>query len=542
MSFFRKLFTKREGDEQLQPPSMPWDQRPSIYEHIRSHVDSDQPGLTEGGDTLPDEDRINADSQIRWAAGAMDGVMGHHMGEGDNEPLVRKAVDLVLGYCKSPTAKTKAALYQHVIEGNTLPLIDPIVETLVGNDQLDHQRLYELAYSFVTEAPDREPVKIGIAVLGLYRNPENELLFQILGRHEEFTLFCAVALSNLSDDAEPSLWTLARNVSGWGRIHVVERLSQTQNPEIKNWLLRDGYRNSVMYEYLAYTCATTGGLLSALSEDTVDRDLLTSAGEILAALIAGGPAESIDHYEDGAVTIEMFLGHIESSAETLDDFIHVHTIKWFLDDEDADWDSRAQRGWTSEQRTGLRAICDRIMNRPDWADQARHGLASDDDMEVHRANQVAEALGLDTWETHWRRLHERPTDSGRWYQVMARCNDNRIGDVIAFAEQSMDVAKIATGPAGEMGFGPGWEQHDCLDFVLQELRRFPGYGQQLIAAGLQSPVIRNRNMAVAALAAWGCDNWTDATREAIESSSRIEPEGDVRERMQKALKGEPLDD
>jgi hypothetical protein len=127
--------------------------------------------------------------------------------------------------------------------------------------------------------------------------------------------FCAVALSNLSNDPEPSLWRLARNVNGWGRIHVVERLAQTENPEIKNWLLREGYRNSVMYEYLAYTCAVAGGLLSALSEDTVDRELLTSTGEILAALIAGGPAENIDDYEDGALAVEMFLASIAAEAD-----------------------------------------------------------------------------------------------------------------------------------------------------------------------------------------------------------------------------------
>ncbi len=541
MGIFDKLFGNI-GDEAGEPPSMPWDQRPSIYDHVRSHTNPDQPGLTKGGETLPDEVRVNEGSKIRWAAGAIDGVMGHHMGQGENDELVRKAVDLVLAYCESPTATTKAALYHHVIEGNALPLIDPIIEALIGNEQLNHDRLYELAYSFVTEAPDREPVKFGIALLGLYRNSENEVLFQTMGRHEEFTLFCAVALSNLSDDPEPSLWMLARNVNGWGRIHVVERLAQTENCEIKNWLLREGYRNSVMYEYLAYTCATAGGLLSALSEDIVDRELLTSAGEILAALILGGPAQDIDDYEDGALAVEMFLGQMESFADTLDDFAHIHTIKQFLSNEAADWEPRAERGWTSERRNDLRATCDRILNRPQWPDLARQGLASDDDMEFHRANQVAEALGLETWQVHWRRLQEQPTDSGRWYQVMACCDEGRIADAIAFAEQSIDLEQIATGPADEMGLGPGWEHHQCLDYVVQELRKFPGYGSRLIQAGLRSPVVRNRNRAVAALAAWGHDRWDDELRTALEAAAKIEPEEDVRGRMEKVLRGERIGD
>lgn len=541
MNIFKKLFGS--GEEPADdPPSMPWDQLPSIYDHIRAHVDEAKPGLTKGGEALPDEARVNEGSQIRWAAGAMDGVMGHHMGQGDNDELVHEAVDLVLAYCKSPTAKTKAALYQHIIEGNTLPLIDPIIETLVGNDRLNHERLYELAYSFITEAPDREPVKFGIAILGLYRNPENETLFQTLGRHEEFTLFAAVALARNSDDPEQALWALAKNVNGWGRIHIVERLSDTENPEVKNWLLRDGYKNWVMHEYLAYICATAGGLLTALSEDAVDRELLTSAGELLAALISGGPAENIDDYEDGALAVEMFLGHMESSAETLEDFVHIHTIKQYLEDEDADWVSRAERGWTAERRNDLRAICDRILSRPEWHDKARVGLGSEEDLEFYRANQVAEALGLETWETHWRRLQEKPLDSSRWYRVMAHCKEDRLAEVITFAETIIDLEKIATGPADEMGLGPDWEHHQCLDYVLQELRKFTGQGSRLIQAGLRSPVVRNRNMAVAALSAWGHDRWDDDLRGALEAAAKIEPEEDARERMEQALRGDPLGD
>ena len=70
--------------------------------------------------------------------------------------------------------------------------------------------------------------------------------------------------------------SLATHVHGWGRVHLVERLESTNNAEIKEWLLRDGYKNSVMYEYLAYPCATTGGLLHALTNGG-DDGLLNAA-------------------------------------------------------------------------------------------------------------------------------------------------------------------------------------------------------------------------------------------------------------------------
>jgi hypothetical protein len=540
MSFLRRLFGRKGDEGGHEPPSMPWDRRPSILEFVRSHIAADKPGMAEDGYTLPDEERISQGSKIRWAAGAMDGVTTHHMGTSEDEEAVRRTVELVLAYSRQPTALNKAAVYQHVIARHVVSIIDPVIEALVNEQGISHERLYELARSFVTEAPDREPVKFGIALLGLFRQPADQELFQTLGRHDAFTLFCAVALTNSCDDPDEALWTLARNVTGWGRIHVVERLARTEKPAIQRWLLRGGFRNSVMYEYLAATCARAGGLLAALSEDHVDRELLTAAGEIIQALIAGGPAEGIDDYEDARPVIESYLGHMASSAATIEDFLHVNSVKGYLDEDDSRWAGRYEAGWTAECRNRLRSLCDSILGRPEWADRVRAKLGSEDEVEFAHADQAAKALGIDTWGIHWRRLQEKPADPGRWYHVMALCDEDRIGKVVEFAEANLDLAGIATGAADELGLGRGFEQHRCLDYVLQELRRFPGRGTRLIEAGLKSPVIRNRNMAVAALAAWPRAEWPGELERSLDQAARCEPDEGVRERIQKALKGEPL--
>jgi len=540
MSFLRRLFGGKGDDSGHEPPSIPWDRRPSILECIRSHIVPGKPGISEDGFALPDEERIAQGSKIRWAAGAMDGVTTHHMGTGKNEETVRRTVALVLVYSRQPTAKNKAAVYQHVISEHVISIIDPVIEALVKESGIGHDRLYELVRSFVTEAPDREPVKFGIALLGLFRQSGDMELFQTLGRHEEFTLFCAVAITNSSDDTDEALWTLARNVTGWGRIHVVERLARTTNPAIKRWLLREGYRNSVMYEYLAATCARAGGLLGALSDDRVDRELLTAAGEIIQALIAGGPAEGIDDYEDARPVIETYLGIMALLAETVEDFLHVNSIKSYLDGEESRWVERYNAGWSAECRNDLRSICDSILSRPGWEGRVLAKVGSEDEIEFAHADQAAKALGIDTWDIHWRRLQQKPTDPGRWYHVMALCDQDRIGKVIEFAETTLDVEKLATGAADELGLGRGFEPHACLGFVLQDLRRFPGRGARLIAAGLKSPVVRNRNMAVAALAAWSRGEWPSGLEKSFEKAAGCEPCEDVRGRMQKVLRGEPL--
>ena len=50
--------------------------------------------------------------------------------------------------------------------------------------------------------------------------------------------------------------------------------------------------------------------------------------------------------------------------------------------------------------------------------------------------------------------------------------------------------------ADELGLGPAFSGHGCLDMVLQEMTREGGYSPALVAAGLRSPVVRNRNMGV----------------------------------------------
>lgn len=540
MSFLRRLFGSEDDDGGHELPSMPWDRRPSILEFVRSHIATNKPGMPEAGYTVPDEDRISQGSKCRWAPGAMDGVTTHHMGTGENEEAVRRTVELILAYSQQPTATNKAGVYQHLIAEHIVSLIDPVVEALVNETRINHDRLYELAHSFVTEAPDREPVKFGIAILGLFRQPADEELFQTLGRHDEFTLFCAVAITNASEEYDEALWTLARNVTGWGRIHAVERLAHTTKPAIKRWLLREGFRNSISYEYLAATCARAGGLLAALSEDRVDRELLTAAGEIIQALVAGGPAEGIDDYEDARPAIESYLGHMASSTETIEDFLHVNSIKGYLNEDDSRWAGRYDAGWSAEHRDRLRSVCDSILGRLEWGDRIRAKLSSQDEMEFFYANQAAKVLGIDSWDIHWRRLQEKPTDPARWYHVMALCDEDRAGKVIEFAEANLDLAGIATGAADEVGLGREFERHSCLDYVLQELRRFPGRGQMLIKTGLKSPVVRNRNMAVAALAGWPREEWSSELERSLKRAAGCEPEEGVRQRMQRALRGEPL--
>jgi hypothetical protein len=505
-----------------------WGDRPSLYWHIRAHIRPGEAGLAEGGETLPDEERVRGESKIGWAPGAMDGVFG---GVEDAEQVVDEIVRALRDLAEEATTEHTARLYALLAEHRTLDYVDPLLE-IVGDDT-DPDRLRAVARWLATEAPDREPVKAGIALLGLFHGSDDREILLTLGRHEEFTLYAAVALLNTEDDPERQLYVLARHVTGWGRIRIVERLAGTQDEEIKAWMLREGYQNSVMYEYTAYACATTGQLLGALSSPHPDDALLKGAADILATLIdgRGGPAEGIGEYKDGSEATELFLAHLRDRRVDFEQLVAVGAIKRFLEEDEGEVCDRAL-GWP-QRRSVLLEHVGAILSRSGWERQIRRGLASRDEREFHNAAQAARVIGVDAWDAYFERLERGEGDY--WYFVMQTDDPERIDRVITLAQERLPLEQIATGPADELGLGPEFEHHSALDFVLQDLDRFPGKGWLLVRAGLRSSVVRNRNMAVRALAAWGKEAWPEGAETLLRAALENEPRQDTRDHMRRAL-------
>jgi hypothetical protein len=517
----------------------PWGDRPSLLRHVEAHIQPDHIGLVEGGETLPDEELVRTDKGFGWVPGALDGAFGRHGGGSTAEQSAAAVLSALRALTQKATNKHAAALYSALTEHGTLEYIDPLLEAVVGDAHLNPERLHAIARWLTTNAPDREPVKVGVALLGLFRAEEDRALLLTLGRHEEFTLYVAVALSNAEERPERTLWQLAQHVTGWGRIQIIERLAGTQDEHIRAWLLREGYRNDIMVEYTALICATTGDLLSALRLPEPDDALLRGAGEILSALIhgRGGPAEGIGEYSQGAETAELYLAHLQNREATLEQFLVVSTIKQFLEEEEGETHD-PNLGW-HQRREKLRALANAILSRSDWTERVRAGLASDDAHTFNTAAAAARVLNIDTWEIYFERLERG--EPHHWYFVMQTDDPARIDRVVALAEERLPLEQIATGPADELGLGPGFQHHSALDFVLQDLRRFPGRGWPLIRAGLQSPVTRNRNMAVRALSAWDKKLWPAETEPVLRTALEREPNGGTQESMRKVLAGEELD-
>jgi hypothetical protein len=517
------------GAWDIRSVSPPWGERPSIYQHIQSHIRGGEPGLGENGNALPDEELVRGDKEVGWAPGALDGVMGHHASKNEALDIANEILESLRALTKKASKERASSLYSLLLEHPTLSYVDHLLEAVVAHHDLDGQRVHAIAHWLAMGAPDREPLKCAIALLGVCGDNDDRDLLLTLGRHEEFTLFVAVALGNSADEAELSLYALACLVTGWGRIQIIERLANTKDEQIKAWLLREGYRNDVLNDYTAPICAKTGDLLTALRQPDPDDKLLKGAGSILSTLMQGegGPVEGMSAYPDGPEATELYLTHLQTRSVDVQGLVDVHMIAEFLKKESsAEW---------LERRAKLLELTDAILSRSGWEEKIRSELVSEDYPTFWRAAEAARRLNVDVWDIYFERL-QRGDDV--WFYVMQTRDRDRIDRVIAFAEETLPLNEITSGPTESVGLGPEFKHHSALDFVLQELQHFPGKGWKLIRAGLQSPTVRNRNMALMALSAWDRSTWPDEVEPLLRQALEVEPQPRTRAKMIGVLGGE----
>jgi hypothetical protein len=514
----------------LEHLTQPDPELPSAYEQIRS-------GKL---DPLPDDELVFKKAKFSWVGGAMDGVFGHLSSGTEPKKRIFGVVSAVQKLERDAQNKFLQELYELASQESFLSIVDFVVEELEKDSKLENgARLAAIGRYFATRFGRREAVKFGLALIGVFGSREDVEILKTLGKNDEFTLYAAVAIARVSEHPEQALWEMAKNVQGWGRVQIVRRLKDTQNEEMQAWMLRDGFRNDVMNEYLACICARTGHLHEALTQKFVDQPLLDGAADIIQALTEGGPAEGIDDYERAAEVCESYLNLVWARPTNgLNHLMTVLRLRSFLASP-SDWTKRLTTGWTESRREQMKTICESIISRETWRPMVDAALASADEQAFFEGDQVAQALGIDTWEAHYKRVKESLISSSSWFRLMQQTDDTRIDEVLGFAESVLPLERIETGPGDELGLGPTFQPHSALDFILQDLSRFPHRGWRLIKTGLCSPVVRNRNMAIKALASWPRTSWTNEIQTVVQRARDAEPNKDVKQRLESLLVGAP---
>ena len=116
---------------------------------------------------------------------------------------------------------------------------------------------------------------------------------------------------------------VAQSVHGWGRIHAVKTLVPTIKPEdhvLCDWLVREGFHNTVADGYLAHTAVEHGRLLSRLSSPEIDKGLLQASGIIIAALLdPQSPGLNLSDCNGSPLLVLEYLRHLSQHRK-----LHMH--------------------------------------------------------------------------------------------------------------------------------------------------------------------------------------------------------------------------
>lgn len=289
---------------------------PSIYDYIKQQTGPTLAPLSGKSLTLPDEERFYIGKEgPRYAAGAIDGIMTHHMARFDrDEELIDTIVGLLLDLSEQLNMDTINKLEEKLESIQMMvAYIDPIIEQLAEKETAYYPNLHQVARQLTFFAKKRNSVKLGISLLRFSDYPEDMEPVFILGLHDEFTIYSMLTFLNYYEDPTPQMYEMAKRVNGWGRIHLVEKLAENNDlpANICDWMLREGFRNTVMNEYLALPVATSAKLDAILSRDSVDEELMQSAAELLLALFEEGPVAGISAYGKREKTFAAFRKHAD---------------------------------------------------------------------------------------------------------------------------------------------------------------------------------------------------------------------------------------
>jgi hypothetical protein len=281
---------------------------------------------------------------------------------------------------------------------------------------------------------------------------------------------------------------LAQKLSGWGKIHAVERL-EADTEEIQEWILCEGCKNSIMYAYLGLECAEKSNLLQRLKKGGLSERELQGAGDIMDGLLDEGPCAGISALENAGETIYFYLCESSVKKEDVHYLSQLLIIREYLEKKECD--AVAEDDWKEKALEKLNDILSSV--------DIKKILTGSLEQSPHDAVRAAQLLNVDISE---KLLEQMKLNFDKYYlygHYFFRQN-RLIEDYIALCEKNIHYDKIPAGMGMESGFGK--QEHWPVDMVVQYLNRYCGQGMELIRVSIHSPIIRWRNMAAKALEGW----------------------------------------
>ncbi len=450
----------------------------SIYQQITDHIFD---GVLDADFSLPDE-KVGW-SPLRFAPGAFDGLCIYHMRHGELDADAAKQMAVALKtVAKGDYSGANELFHDWTKEHRTVTYIDDLQKYVLDHaKKLDPENVHRVALSMVLHSGYIECVKVGLALLELFGEPEEKLkeIIRRLGLYDEFTIFSVWNMQKW-ENGNPEIFSLAQKTRSWGHIHAVERL-EPETDEIRHWLLTEGTVNDVVNAYSSLTCWQKSGAEEILFGNPTQEEF-KGIVTLVEGLLDEGPVPGISELENAEGILQRFLELAPEYSPGIDEYETILSVREWAEDEDVNLSSVSK-------------ACDSILHSPACMAEIEKAVKEGSGL------RLAEKLDIpfrDQLLSYMQRDFDRS-----YYNVRYLLKDPAyVEPVLRLFHEKLPLAEMKGEPVDDPCMGEEYKDYDKLQFLIQELDAMPLTGTEFIKAALQSPASRNRYRALTVLQAW----------------------------------------
>ncbi len=303
----------------------------SIYDKI---LDNIVDGKLKEGFSLHEDDGTG---EPVFADGAIDGMTLYHFGQSSIDAAGKRLMIKALNAANRDESKAEK-LFAELAENYTaVGIVDAFQRYIMNHRRrLSAAALKHTAFYMIYNSTNVECVKYGLEILELMAeiDERGKTAIRRLGLCDEFSAQAVWIFSRL-EGGNDEIFNLAKNLSGWGRIHAVAEL-EPETPEIKKWLLFEGIDNYVSPQYSALTVWKKAGVGEMLKGE-ISEEEFHAVSRILYALVDEGPAEGISGLDDAEEAVRDYLKAAGKTTLVIEDYEAVFDIRYWAADEDNDY-------------------------------------------------------------------------------------------------------------------------------------------------------------------------------------------------------------
>lgn len=352
--------------------------------------------------------------------------------------------------------------------------------------------VFDFAMHLMLYGEEIEIVKFGMNLLSMIKTDDDEDVkdvVRILSKCEALALFVCRIFEEWSD-AEEELLELAKCHDGYGRIFAIYYLNPT-GEETKQWLLEEGWFNTIGIAYTALDCFNKSGMYELLkAEEPWDSKISYGPYGIVDGLLQEERCRGLSGLDNGPEILSLFLDKAERESyldigrrET------IYEIYKYVNDK------LESAEWVGEMPKYLMNRCAAILCTEEGIYCVREALNEGNCVEL------AQALGIEVYEKLLELL-ETHFDEHYCQAGLLMKQKEYVQRVIDIYSEKLDINHMCQIMKGDSEQKALENNEGRLIFCIQNLKELPGYGIDLLIAAIHSPIIQNRNMALKVIESW----------------------------------------